>query len=247
MNLSQVIRRALNDCNVIRQDGTTRATGISRQNGIWVNTSTQTMRYGAASTVSVTALTGTYVGTMRTTGTAGTTTLEFGGTTGAAGGDPGFIYIWNTYNRVDYSAYVYDTTDSWNYALTTVRASNNSTSNRVSFVRGLDEDIVTCFHPRVATVSVGDGSTGFVRQGIGLDSTSAFSTLSTIATNYVQPTGAALALNIYAQGSFMALPGLGFHYLQALEAASTTGTITIYGDGGASTLVRGGLIFKGAF
>ena len=227
----------INDAGTLRlatgtawTNGTTRsADTIERLNGRWVNSTTHTMRYGAASTVSVTAQRGTYVGTMRTTGTAGTTTMEFGGE--ALNGDPGFLYLWNMYNRVPASIQSLDDTDSWTYATAAWRSANASTTNRVSFVRGLDEDSVHAVYDAV----VNPGGAQNAVLSIGLDSTTA------------PATGA--AMNIAIQGvtaggnraHYVGYPGLGLHFLQALEYQSA-GTGTYYGDFAVTWLQGAGLL-----
>src|SRR5208282_1613947 len=58
------------------------------------------------------ALRGTYLGTVLTDGIA-TFTVNFGG--GAAGGSPGFLGVYNFYNQVQNTAFLYDTTPSYTF------------------------------------------------------------------------------------------------------------------------------------
>ena len=217
------------DCFVINDAGTLRlATGtvwtndttrsadtIARLNGRWVNSTTHTMRYGAASTVSVTANRGTYVGTMRTTGSTGTTTWEVGGT--ATNGDPGFFYIWNAYNRVFIQSQSRDSTASWTYSTATWRSTNNSTTNRCTFIRGLNEDAILA----QMVFSTAPGATGSY-VGIGLDITGTPGPL--IATQLVY-----IADQAKSQAAiYTGFPGLGLHFLQEMEYVGSL-TTTFYG------------------
>lgn len=96
-------------------NGTTRATALVRQDGVWCKSG---------------ALTRLYLGTIRastTNQTADSNTARF---------------IWNMYNRIPKEIYIQDTTDSWTYASNTFRTWNNNASNIFLMVRGLDEDVV---------------------------------------------------------------------------------------------------------
>lgn len=230
-----------NDAGTIRlvtgaawTNDTTRAEALARLNGLWTNSGSITGRYGAASTVTVPANQGTYVGTFRTTASAGTTTWELGGL--AATGDPGFLYVWNAYHRVEVSIAVRDSTDSWTYALTTWRATNANTTMRVTFVRGLDEDDIFAAYSALGS---GTAALSTALAGTNLDSTSAtplltcFCGTDTSAGSVVAP--------------YVGKPGLGLHYVQAMEASTSANTVTLYGDVGAPTTYQTGMIFKGPF
>lgn len=212
---------------------TTRATALERVNGLLMNAASMTGRYGASSTVTVAQDRGLYVGTMRTNA-SGQTTWELGGT--AAGGDPGKLFLWNCYNRVLHSATVVDSTDSWTYGSSTIRKKNDSDSNRVTYVVGLAEDSILSENTSYAVNSAGGG----FGAGIGVDSTSAFSgntgNFSGVASNVD-------SLDALYRGT----PGIGLHFLQAIETGNATGTQTFYGDAGAPTLVVKGLLFTGRF
>lgn len=178
---------------------TTRGAGaaLTRVNGIWLNNAS--IANGPA------ASRGTYVGTIRSNASS---QIDFilGGT--AAGGAAGFIGLWNCYNRVDLTPLVQDSTASWLYNSTTLRNANGSAANRISFVRGLDEDGVTATYEIIAV----GGSSGDIVQGIGLDATA-----TTSATYLSSGINTAPIVVIYS-----GLPGLGFHFLQAVEKQITT-------------------------
>lgn len=158
---------------------------------------------------------GTYLGTIRTNGTA-TVDAAFGATP-ASGGSAGFLGVWNAYNRVPVAAYAMDSTDSWAYTTAAFRSYNNSTGNRVSLIRGLDGDAIAADFIAAASVSSGSVQVGVA---IGLDSTSAATGIWMREFGLV---GLASRRAMY-RGN----PGLGFHFIQALEygAAATT----FYGD-----------------
>jgi hypothetical protein len=64
----------------------------------------------------------------------------------------------------------YDNTDSWNYTVASWQIKNNNNANKISFVRGLNEDAVDALNPMFSL----NGTTNVTRiVGIGLDSTTA--------------------------------------------------------------------------
>lgn len=209
---------------------TTRATALEYVNGILMNAASMTARFGSASgnTVTVAQDRGTYVGTFYASAN-GTTTWEIGGD--AANGDPIKLYLWNAYNRVAVDFSCHDTTDSWNYSTSTWRSKNGSNDNRASFVRGLEEDGVSAIN----AIMYGKTVAGAARWGIALDATNTF-TVNTQSNNTVTTPGAAY---------FSQNPGLGFHYLQAVEWDNAAGTTTWYGDNAGAN--RHGLTFHGYF
>lgn len=162
---------------------------------------------------------GLYVGTIRTD--AGGATVSW--SVGAAGsnGTPATINLWNMYNRIFTECVVRDTTASWNYTSATAQSANNSNGNRVSFVRGLDEEGVESSYSCFITTAAVIGAYGSV--GICLDVTNAY-TGPTIRTT----TQIAGAVSNVATAFYKGLPGLGFHFLQAANAGDGTnaGTYT---------------------
>lgn len=210
---------------------TARNESLTMLNGILTNNATMTGRYGASSTVSIAANRATYVGTMRTTASTGTTTWEIGGN--AAGGDPGFLYLWNAYNRIDVQVTVRDSTDSWTWGTTSFHSANASASNRITFVIGLSEDCFSADYTAAQLAPSGSSSL----TAIGLDSPTtpihpiAFNNSSTLAASYI------------THNTFC--PGIGMHYVQALEYAGAA-SATFYGDVGGSNSLSG-LAMSGRF
>lgn len=218
---------------------TTRAEALVRTNGIWLNNASFTGRYGAASTVSIAASRATYVGTMRTTGSTGTTTWELGGA--AAGGDPGKLFLWNCYNRVTVDVCVMDTTDSWTYGTSaTWRAYNNNTNNSVACVFGLAEDGVFAHFAGVGLAS----ATGRAIVGIGVNSSTALAT----GAAYGQNGSPTVGPQVHAR--YSSTPGLGLRTIYATEYTNDgTSAVNFYGDLGInlSGSALAGLNVKGMF
>ncbi len=194
-------------------------TELERVAGIWTNK--QDITNGPV------AHTGTYVGTIRSNGSSQIDYI-FGAL--AANGTAASLGVWNMYNRVDVKTTVRDSTDSWTYASTTVRAANASNTRRISFVTGMQED---SFFFQTFAYTVGSG-TAAATVGIGVDVTNAFSGIIIGGAN----TAADLSS---ASGNF-AGSFLGFHFAQDCEAAATATTVTFLGDNGAPTLVQSGMV-----
>ncbi|WFS07794.1 hypothetical protein [Methylobacterium sp. 391_Methyba4] len=164
---------------------------------------------------------GVHVGTIATD--AGGATVTFNPGTAAAGGGAAWIGFWNAFNREPVAVFVRDSNASWTYAGTAMRAADNSAGNRITFVSGAPESVVSAEY----SVRVNPGATtayGFI--GIGLDSTTALAAGAVQAMFYPNSAG--------GQGTplspYRGAPGLGLHYLQALESSDSAGdTITFIG------------------
>jgi hypothetical protein len=194
---------------------TTRGYALTMVNGILLNS--------AAITNGPAALRGTYVGTIRSNA-ASQIDYIFGGS--AAGGTAAFLGVWNVYNRVDVMPAVTDQ-NTWTYSSATVRQADNSAGNRISFVSGLAEDgVAVSYNQRVAF----SAASQFIMTGFALDS---MTTMDKIAFA-LMTTGMQMSLaptNIYA-------PQLGFHFIQATEAADGTNTATFVSGAFQSLSVR---------
>jgi hypothetical protein len=161
---------------------------------------------------------GTYVGTILTN-SAGTIDFSFGTT--AAGGGEAKITVWNAYNRVPVHCRVANSAANWTAPNSTWRAVAASNTMRATFVRGLDLEPVSAIYTNTITAS----ASGAPKTGINLNSTTA---TPGAYQGYVN--AAASSVNVFTQAIFgSAAPGLGLHYLQAMESWQT-GT-TFYGNG----------------
>jgi hypothetical protein len=138
-------------------------------------------------------------------------------------------FVWNYYNRIQRSLYVYDSTTSWTYAVRAWRSWNNSDDNRAQFVLGVGENPVY-----LAFEAFSDMSSSILRcVGIGLDSNTGPSSSSIWSSSQLASLTAHHAEFISAMGS-------GFHYLQLLEMGYTSPSVTWYGSyvGGSIQLAK---------
>jgi hypothetical protein len=122
-------------------NGTTRATALTTQDGVYVRSGATTRRY-----------LGTFY-TTSTTATEDSRTKRF---------------LWNYYNRQWRELLVADSTNSWVYSTATWRSANNSTANRVEFVQGLDENPIFA---EVAGSTTADAAGYYLLFGMALDAT----------------------------------------------------------------------------
>ena len=214
-------------------DSTTRATGLTMTNGIYLNTSTVNMFYGAGpTTLSVTALTGTYVGTFRTTGTAARTKMIMSPAAGTSGNE-GALFVYNAYNRVDTQASSRDSTNSWTYTSATWQAFRNNSGNRVYVVNGLPGMVA---HVLASSINANDGTARSRFTGIGYDSTTALAT--GVVTGYSNSSTGQTEQGVAAGNIGVAI---GYHYLAPLESSDAAGTSTWWGDAGVSASVQTGI------
>lgn len=205
---------------------TTRASAISRPNGIWANTSSMTVRFGtgASDTESLSAGEGVYVGTIRCSAngqTEDSLTKRF---------------VWNAYHRRSRPMRRIDSTDTWTYSTSAFQQANASAANQLAFVRGLDEDTVAA---RVlANVSNSTSTIRYCRVGIGLDSTSAPATSCLLGEAAATNTD---FKNLHAFWTGYAGPG--YHTLVWLERGNATGgeTQTWRGDAGSPDVLQSGI------
>ena len=142
-------------------------------------------------------------------------------------------FVWNLHHRVPRALRVIETANSWTYTSTTWRSWNNSTANRVELVLGLEEEPV-----ELSFLAAHSSSTTSGYVGIGLDSTS-----SPVANSIRTPSGPVSAISP-SLSRWAGFPGLGYHYLQLLEAIIPGGsTGTFFGDAGVTQLQCGAFGF----
>lgn len=171
---------------------------------------------------------GTYVGTIRTNGSA-TCDWTFGTLT--SGGGAASFGVWNYYNRRLVETLVRDTDNSWTLAASSIRAANGSNAMRASFIIGVKEDPVFASYSAIAQAAASNSAS----IGVGFDSTSAYS--GRIAHNNTASTTRTM---IGDASSYLE----GWHYAQALEGSHTSGTATFIGDGGNPTFSQNGLLMR---
>lgn len=176
---------------------------------------------------------GTYVGTVRSDGSSQINWVQ-GGI--GANGTAAILGVWNAYNRVQFTGFIGDSTDSWTYTLAAVRAANNSSTMRVSFVQGLQ---IESFWAQYDAIVQNASSAGtLVSAGIGFDVTNAFAKAPGIFQVLTT------ALQLY--GNYQA-QALGFHFMNACESSIPSGTTTWLGDNGNPGSLQSGMTYRGSF
>lgn len=178
---------------------------LNNPDGVWVNNAV----INSGDSNSIPALTGRYLGSFLTT--AAGQCSDAGGTAGTGNG--GQRYLWNFYNRARRFLYVADTTASWTYTTNTIRQQRAQAGNKCEFFLGFQDDLVEAAVYQAVTNS----AAAIYACGIGLDSTTAFSSI-------INPISATKVSAFYR-----GYPGLGYHYLAPLEVSQAAGTTTWYG------------------
>lgn len=200
---------------------TARSAAISLKNGIWTNTASIALRAGGALLATVAANQATYLGTAYMTAN-GQTGMAFK-PAAASGGSANILGLYNAYNRVLVSAISRDSTASWTYNSVTWQAANGNNANRVSFVDGLRQSTIAASYTAAYTTSL---VTGVVAIGTDLDSTSNTPTTAVQGTS-AQVTNADSLVSPIENYS----PQIGFHFVQAVEAANANGVNTFFANG----------------
>lgn len=188
---------------------------IQRTNGIITNA--QAITNGPAAGY------GTLVGTLATDAGGATVTWDRG--SAAIGGGRAWLGLWNAdpSNRRNVAALVTDTDAPHNYTSATVHPWNASNSNRITCVRGLDDDPVTveAFCQIQAAADDGFGSVGIgvnsiaaIAEWYGFERVTLGIGKSTITAKYQNN------------------PGLGLNFFQALEASDGSNANTFTAAGG---------------
>ena len=193
---------------------TTRSAGTSSviRNGIYVN--------NVAITNGPAQYRGTYVGTTRSDSSS---QLNWTLGSAASGGGLGVLGVWNAYNRVDVGTTVTDIGASYTYSSATIRAARGSTNNVIYFVLGLGEDAIIATHTSRGQTAGASGA--FTFHGLGLDTSTAFS------TQFVQVFAGGAFLQILAASNVGIFnPGIGFHFISRNEQ----------GDGANANSFNGG-------
>lgn len=120
---------------------TTRATALTKQDGIYVKTGATSRRY---------------LGTFYTTSTTTTEDSEAN------------RYLFNYYHQVERIQSVVDTTDSWSYTTATWRQARGSATNQFNAIIGIAETLVEIDVHGAFTNAAGAGAVGV---GVGINST----------------------------------------------------------------------------
>jgi hypothetical protein len=129
-------------------------------------------------------------------------------------------FVWNFCNRQPRFMWVTDAANSWNYKSATWRAANANNADRANFVIGMADVEVMARVQNGAGAGAGNGTAA--ANGIGLDSTTVNSAF--IYGGYV-PIAATYAFTTL-ESDWFGYPGIGFHFVQWLEASNAAQTIT---------------------
>lgn len=198
-------------------NATTRAIAVSADlsSGIYTN---YDATLNSTNYNSIPADQGTYLGTVRTTATAGQTESSVTKR-----------FIWNYYNRFPMVLNVTDTTDSWTYTTATWRQVRATSTNQVDVCIGILEGVVfvEAFHLVSNTSSVNTAT------GIGVDATNANSALT------YGGSASAGGGNTPCSARYIGRPGVGYHYFAWLEISQAAGTSTWKGDNGLTYIQTG--------
>lgn len=208
-----------------------RGTGYSQVHntrGYWTNVNSIANCYnGSTNYGSISADQGTYLGTIYTTA-AGQTTVSFQPTP-AIGGSNNVVGLWNAYNRVEMNSTTVDSTASlYSYTTTSWRAANNSTSNRITWVDGLQQSSNSAISNWAMEAS--NGQTGITVDGTGAPTSycvSAYTNFSASIATWV--------------AKCQISPLLGAHSFQEVEFGSATAN---FYPGGA---ILGAGVMSGGF
>lgn len=136
-------------------------------------------------------------------------------------------YVWNCYHRVSRSLVRKESTASWAWHTVGWQRMNASTSNQVDFVIGLSESPVSCSLVHAASQSV--VALEGVAAAIALDSATVPSGL--FASASIWDTGGSIGPT-FMTCVYSEYPGVGRHFLAALEYGSANATF--YGVGPAN-------------
>lgn len=150
-------------------------------------------------------------------------------------------YVWNYQNKVMRPLRVADTagggspTNTWTYSTGTKtwRQANAQTSNKVEFVFGITGQILHLFSLGVITNAT--GSLNYYASGIGIDSTTANSSL-------IYGSGSSTTVIGQAWSEYLDWPGIGYHAANWIENSHTASNITVWGDNNDATKYRSGLL-----
>jgi hypothetical protein len=200
-------------------------TELQLRNGIWTNKNSLTHAWGGASGTTdygaVSANQATYLGTLYATANGQTgVALK---PAAAGGGSNTIVGLFNAYNSVPATAISQDNTSSWTNASASWRRTNNNSNNRVSYVDGLANIIVSTKIQAYISPSANSVS-GQI--GVILNATTG-TPISVAQVGGGMPAGSAAVVT----ASDFFYPVLGFNFVQGMEAESSATAVTFLGNG----------------
>lgn len=194
-------------------------TELTRKGGLYVNNVEISARNGN-SIYTVAANLATYVGSVHIDSSAGQTSCH------VSAGQSRKWGVYNAYNQRVLALRVRDSTASWAYDQSTVRASNSDVNNSATVLTGLPESAFdSTFRQKIgpsATVGIVESQT----IGVGVNSTSGFTGQIASVDQFV--TGANLYLRATITASARVAPQLGLTVFTPLEKTNANSS-TYYG------------------
>lgn len=191
-------------------------TELTRLKGLIVNNVQMTVRNGAT-TYTVDAKCGIYLGTILIDGSAGQVTCH------TSFGQTRRWGVWNAWNRRPITLQMGDATASWAYSTGTVRQSNGATGNVAKILAGLKDSPADATALQSVAFSTSAAAEAFI--GVGVNDTTAFSGRRGRAKS------ASVAAEPYYDmvASHRVQPFLGLMNINFLESGSGTNTTTFQG------------------
>lgn len=200
-------------------------TELTRVNGLWVNKYDLAYRNGAT-TGTLTANQGTYVGSIYMDGTNGQVSCH------VAYGQSRKWGVWNAHNRVPVFLKAGDATASWvSNNASSVHAANTSTSNSLTVFAGLPEEFVEVKYSSRASATLNTNNEMVTTVGIGFNSTSAYSGKIANYTQTVQTVTNAVGCDTSLNGAvYRSPPWIGINVATALENSNGSDVnVSFYG------------------
>lgn len=199
-------------------------------NGIYVNATSMTIRYGVGTTTqAVSAQQATYVGSLYIDGTNGQVSCY------RTFGQSRKWGIWNAYNRQPVILKAGDNTSSWSVGgAGSVRAQNGNSANSLTTFQGLANDTIPYRLIQRASMTPNQNTgavNGTLRNGIGYNSTSAFSgEYGEWAQNISNMPAAMVVIQTFPLvGQYVVPPALGINVATACEFLANSLSQTLYG------------------
>lgn len=190
----------------------TRATGLTRTSGVWLNTDAISSGPGA--------LRGTYLGTIRSNGSSLFSWILGGA---AEGGTAAFLGVWNLYNRVKVAAVVQDSAEFWASNTSVWGKLDDSTGNRVTLVQGLSEDVVKA----QLTCGLNSNTGNDIYIGIGVARLTDLDAVINVPDGVIAR-GSSETDTTSHTAYYAGYPGIGTSIVQAIQSGGDADSFVIY-------------------
>jgi hypothetical protein len=204
-------------------------TELTRVTGLWVNKYDVSYRNGAT-TGTLSANRGTYVGSIYMDGSAGQVTCH------VSWGQSRKWGVWNAYNRQPVELQAGDSTGSWTYNSTTIRASRATSANSLTVFSGLPEEEVFVHFAQMIlmTDATANSTSKDAGIGIGRNSTTAYAgSAGTVGVG----SASATTLRATTAAKYTLTPTIGIDTFNACESGNATASFTVSFVGTQSNMV----------